>query len=184
MIIEQKVIDKVKLLIQDTDVCINYPFLNTDGYGLIQTGSNKENKKHYLAHRVSYQIYNNDDINSNNIICHCCDNPACINPKHLFKGTHEDNVADRQNKNRQAKGKENGRYKHGYNSKYNPVEKPKTPFEQLNGRKFTKEQILDLKQKINNRGNLSLKKLSEQINISYCTIRDLNCGRIYKEVFK
>lgn len=49
-------------------------------------------------HRVAYQVYYKDDLTPNDVICHKCDNPACVNPKHLFKGTHQDNVQDKVNK--------------------------------------------------------------------------------------
>lgn len=44
-------------------------------------------------------------------VLHHCDNPMCVNPKHLFLGTHQDNVADKTQKGRAAKGEGNGNSK-------------------------------------------------------------------------
>ena len=45
------------------------------------------------------------------VIRHICDNRKCINPNHLVKGTHADNVADRVERKRSAFGERNGRAK-------------------------------------------------------------------------
>jgi hypothetical protein len=119
MEIVESVVKRANSYLRDTEDCIEYPILNKDGYGEMQTYLLGK-KKHYLMHRVSFQIFSGIDISSDNIICHKCDNPSCINPRHLVLGTHLENVKDRVIKNRSAKGKNNGRYKHGTYVKNNP----------------------------------------------------------------
>lgn len=61
-----------------------------------------EKEKKEYSHRYSYQLANKEIITSDDKICHHCDNPSCVNPNHLFKGTQPDNVRDMDNKNRRS----------------------------------------------------------------------------------
>lgn len=72
---------------------------NNKGYGYIS-------KKTYgmcLAHRYAFASAGNDP--GDLLVCHKCDNPACVNPDHMFLGTHKDNTQDMV-----KKGRARGRY--------------------------------------------------------------------------
>jgi Autographiviridae endonuclease len=71
--------------------------LDSKGYGRLRVDG-----KTTGAHRISWVLYNSP-ITSSDFICHRCDNPPCVNPLHLFKGTNIDNVRDAQSKNRYEK---------------------------------------------------------------------------------
>lgn len=72
--------------------------LDDNGYGRIKFCRDGR-KITYFAHRISYQL-NNGDVPSHLSVCHKCDNPACVNPDHLWLGTLEDNLDDRNKKGR------------------------------------------------------------------------------------
>ena len=75
--------------------------LDTAGYGLIGVGGSGNVGK---AHRVLFEISNGPIPNDMQVL-HRCDVRCCVNPDHLFIGTLNDNMADRNAKGRQAKPK-------------------------------------------------------------------------------
>lgn len=109
---------------------------NIDGYGHF-----KVNGVSSFAHRFAYHTFNKP-LKFGDVVRHTCDTPWCVNPKHLLVGTHADNVADRVNRNRGAKGIENGTSK------------------------LTKE-IIEYCRK----SNKTYKKLAAQFGVSYSTMR-------------
>lgn len=66
------------------------------GYGHI-----KIEKTKYKAHRFSYDTFVGN-ISEGLFVCHKCDERSCVNPDHLFLGTHRDNVNDMVSKKRHA----------------------------------------------------------------------------------
>lgn len=88
--------------------CIEWQgYKNKDGYGRRRAFGVK-----VLVHRLVYELINHKTINDDLCICHSCDNPSCINPAHLFLGTHKDNIQDCIKKGRH-KGHLNSPFKKG-----------------------------------------------------------------------
>ncbi len=59
------------------------------------------------AQRFSFAYHHQKDPDGFDV-CHSCDNPPCINPAHLFLGTHHENMLDSKEKGRMkiaSKGK-------------------------------------------------------------------------------
>lgn len=83
-----------------------------NGYGKINLCDTRQ--KVVAAHRLSWEWANGKDIPNGLYILHSCDNPPCVNPKHLFLGTQQDNVKDRERKGRgnQPINLQNGKAKH------------------------------------------------------------------------
>jgi len=87
---------------------------NKLGYGWFGMGGHRG--KVERAHRVA-MILSGHSLTSENLVCHKCDNPSCVNPGHLFIGTQFDNMRDmaakgrsgpRNRPERMARGDKNG----------------------------------------------------------------------------
>lgn len=97
-----------KLLLLNSSVvdcgCVEWNrCLGSHGYGEITYKQLK-----LLAHRLSFELHVST-IPEGMLVCHACDNRKCINPKHLFVGSHRDNFIDMVKKGRRrvAKGGSN-----------------------------------------------------------------------------
>jgi len=75
------------------------------GYGFVEM---KRQQK--LVHRVIYELIIKP-IPAGLFCCHSCDNPSCVNPFHMFIGTHQDNMEDMCKKGRNVKGERQGHSK-------------------------------------------------------------------------
>ncbi len=73
---------------------------NKDGYGRFHVCRFNGFTIEESAHRFMWGTIHGP-IPVDLLICHSCDNPRCVNPKHLFLGTVQDNAIDRSKKKRQ-----------------------------------------------------------------------------------
>lgn len=100
-----------KVDIQGTDDCWNWTAgCNTDGYGNFALVATVVGFKLIGAHRLAYQL-KFGAISPELKVLHSCDNPKCVNYKHLSLGTDLDNSKDKMAKGRgrHAKGSAHGR---------------------------------------------------------------------------
>ncbi len=72
--------------------------LFSNGYAQFRVGTHK-----VRAHRFMWLI-TNGPIPASLCVCHTCDTPQCVNPDHLWLGTHKQNIQDRDRKGRTGDG--------------------------------------------------------------------------------
>lgn len=145
--INEHIINKFwsKVLITANDnLCWNW-ISTKDGYGTLYVKQDDGKQKSYKATRISYLINNNVDPGELDV-AHFCDNPKCVNPKHLFLATHQENMNDRENKGRGARL--NGE-NHGSS-------------------KLTEKQVLEIRE-LGERGSTHI-SIAEKYNVNRSTI--------------
>ena len=83
--------------VQSPTGCMEWKLHTVRGSGRMKVNGRKQ-----YVHRLMWEIVNGA-IPEGLFVLHHCDNPACVEPSHLFVGTHADNMADRSAKGRASR---------------------------------------------------------------------------------
>lgn len=121
------------------------------GYGSIGVSSTRTDK----THRVSWAL-THGAIPDGLHVLHRCDTPACVNPEHLFLGTHADNMRDMANKSRRAFGSRH------------------------HGAKLTEGLVALMKQRM--REGVGTLQLAREFNIAPSSVSEIRHGRRWRRV--
>lgn len=92
---EYDIWSKIAVGWEDDDCWIWKGILDTKGYGII-----KYQGKRSTAHRVVWELLNGKISTKKLYVMHACDNPPCVNPRHLSVGTQMENMQDKMRKGR------------------------------------------------------------------------------------
>lgn len=103
MKLNEKEIASLKKRIRKTGSCWIWTGADNKTYGVFTF-----RRQLMYAHRFMWSLHNKKKIQKGMEICHRCDVPKCVNPRHLFIASHKSNFLDAKIKGRMASGKRHG----------------------------------------------------------------------------
>ena len=141
--------------------------IRTDGYGRYRGRP---------AHRVSWEQAHGA-IPDGLFVCHHCDVKNCINPEHLFLGTHDDNMRDAWAKGRMKLPRGPSGAKHGRYTKPHRTARG----ERVSSAKLTWAAVRDIR--LAAAAGVDSRALAAQYGVSYPAIRKAIIGWTWKQEF-
>lgn len=110
----------------------------------------------FVATRVMWKVWHDEDPGCM-LVCHTCDNPSCVNPHHLFLGTHQDNMRDKCDKGRWSGGG--------------------PPGERAGRVKLTEELVHMIRD-----SELGCRELGRQLNVHHSTVSAIRLRKIWRHI--
>jgi DNA-binding transcriptional regulator YiaG len=142
------------------------------GYGWIGRLSVRE-----YAHRLS-SIYTGGPLPSRMCVLHACDNPPCVRPGHLFRGTQADNMRDMNAKGRNGATSENRAHGAANGACTHPERRPKG--ETHGQAKLSKQQAAEIRSMYAER-TISQRQLAARFGVSQRTVLRVVNGRSWSD---
>jgi predicted DNA-binding protein (UPF0251 family) len=143
-----------------------YKMPSPNGYGRTSVKG-----KLLLTHRLAWMLHNEGPLSNDICVCHKCDNPACINPDHLFLGTQLENIKDRHAKGRTCSGERKSKIQRAKGAK---------------GEQFSKAKLkaADIPEIVRLRKveGLQFRTIAEMYGVRSPTIQGILSGRYWKSV--
>lgn len=112
-----------------------------------------QGRKQVVSRWAWFLTYGNDATMN---LLHSCDNPRCVNPKHLREGTHQENMRDKQERGRQPKG------------------------EAIHTAQIVEADVRDIRLRLQT--GIGVSALARQMNISRDIVSDISLGRTWRHV--
>ena len=129
-----------------------------EGYGQVGLKGRSIGRR---AHRIAWELTYGPIPNGMNVLHHC-DNPPCVNPNHLFLGTHADNVHDMMAKGHLVVPDNTG---------------------EKNGRaKLTVEQVREIKEALKHYHYGMYSQLGRQYGVAEYIIRSIKVKKLWRDV--